>query len=64
VAGLFLAISGTALWIGRRAPCPANPALARSCQRLRQISAIVYGIALVSFATGIAFAFVLPITER
>jgi len=60
VAGALLAISGTALWFGRRAPCPADPALARSCQRLRRISAIVYAIALISFATGAIFAFVLP----
>jgi hypothetical protein len=60
IAGALLAISGTALWFGRRAPCPADPALARSCQRLRRFSAIVHAIALISFATGGIFAFVLP----
>ena len=60
VAGALLAVSGAALWVGRRAPCPADPALARACQLLRRISAIIYAIALASFATGATFAFVLP----
>jgi hypothetical protein len=61
VAGLLLAISGVTLWVGRRAPCPTEPKLARSCQRLRRISAIVYSIALASFLLGGVFAFLLPI---
>ena len=59
-AGALLAISGIALWVGRSAPCPADPRLARSCQRLRRISAIVYTAALASFLLGGAFAFLLP----
>lgn len=64
VAGTLLAISGVALWIGRRAPCPADPKLARSCQRLRRISSIVYTIALASFLLGASFAFLLPVLAR
>jgi hypothetical protein len=60
VAGALLTISGSALWIGRRAPCPTDPELARSCQRLRRISAVIYFIALIGFAIGVTFAFVLP----
>jgi hypothetical protein len=60
-AGALLAISGIALWAGRRAPCPADPKLARSCQRLRRMSAIVYTIALASFLLGGGFAFLLPV---
>jgi hypothetical protein len=60
VAGVLLTISGSALWIGRRAPCPTDPELARSCQRLRRISAVIYAIALVSYAIGVTFAFLLP----
>jgi hypothetical protein len=60
VAGALLTISGTVLWIGRRAPCPTDPDLARSCMRLRRISAVIYTLALISFATGVAFAFVFP----
>src|SRR5580700_6812416 len=46
VAGVLLAISGITLWVGRRAPCPADPLLARSCQRLQRISLILYTVAL------------------
>jgi len=60
VAAGLLAISGISLWVGRRAPCPADPLLARSCQRLRRISLILYSIALVSFLLGATFAFLLP----
>lgn len=60
VASALLAISGTVLWIGRSAPCPTDPELARSCQRLRRISAVIYIIALICFAVGVTFAFVLP----
>jgi hypothetical protein len=59
-AGGLLAISGTALWIGRRAPCPTDPELARSCQRLRRLSAAIYAVALITFVVGVTFAFVLP----
>ena len=61
VAGTLLGVSGIALWIGRRAPCPADPKLARSCQRLRRISVILYVVAMISVALGAAFAFVLPV---
>jgi hypothetical protein len=61
IAGALLSVSGIALWAGRRAPCPADPALARSCRRLRRISTVVYAIALASFLLGSTFAFVLPV---
>jgi hypothetical protein len=60
IAGALLAVSGVALWVGRRAPCPVDPDLARSCQRLRRISVVIYAAALISFGIGAAFAFVLP----
>ena len=46
VAGILLAVSGVSVWYGRSLPCPTDPAAARSCQRLRRISAVLYGIAL------------------
>jgi hypothetical protein len=58
IAGGFLTIGGIALWAGRRAPCPADPALARTCERLRRISNTVYAIALAAFLLGAVFAFV------
>jgi hypothetical protein len=55
-----LAISGVALWYGRSMPCPPDPDVARSCRRLRRISALLYGLALASLLLGGTFAFVLP----
>ena len=60
VAGAMLAISGAALWVGRRAPCPADPDLARACRRLRRASAAIHAIALISYGAGVTFAFILP----
>jgi hypothetical protein len=60
VAGILLSISGLNLWIGRHAPCPSDPALARSCQCLRRLSTRIYLIAALGFALGTFFAFVLP----
>lgn len=59
-AGVLLAGSGALIWHARRLPCPVDPVAARSCTRLRRISAIVYLVALVSFVAGATFAFVLP----
>lgn len=64
VAGALVAVSGVALWYGRTLPCPTEPAAARSCQRLRRLSLILYTLALTSFAMGAAFAFVLPLFNR
>jgi hypothetical protein len=59
-AAVLLAVSGVALWYGRSQPCPTDPDAAQACRRLRRISAVLYGLALASFALGAVFAFVLP----
>ena len=64
VAAACLAVSGVALWFGRSLPCPADPAAAKSCQRLRRASAVLYGLALVCFAIGATFAFLLPLLTQ
>jgi hypothetical protein len=64
VAGALLAVSGAALWYGRSLPCPTDPAAARSCRRLRRLSAVLYALGLGSFVIGATFAFVLPIFNR
>jgi hypothetical protein len=64
VAAALLALSGIAIWVGGRAPCPVDPDLARSCQRLRRISAVVYALASASFLLGGTFAFLLPFLTR
>jgi len=62
VAGGALALAGAAIWRGRRASCPADPALAAACVRLRRYSATLYALALIAFVAGVLFAFVLPLT--
>jgi hypothetical protein len=60
LAGVLLVLTGGALWVGRRAPCPVDPTLARACRRLRRISLVLYAVALSGFALAATFAFVLP----
>ncbi|HEX6638727.1 MAG TPA: hypothetical protein VF033_13800 [Steroidobacteraceae bacterium] len=60
IAGALLAVSGALLWRARRLPCPVDPVAARSCTRLRRISAILYGLSLVGYGLGATIAFVLP----
>jgi sugar (pentulose or hexulose) kinase len=60
-ASCLLVISGIALWRARRVPCPTDPALARSCARLRRLSVSVYAVALACFTLGAVFAFLLPV---
>lgn len=60
VAAVLLALAGAGQWRARSLPCPADPALARACNRMRKIGAWVYGFAVVCFAIGVLFAFVLP----
>jgi len=59
-AALLLGASGVMLWHAGRLPCPVDPDLARSCNRLRRISHALYAVALASFLLGASFAFVLP----
>ena len=59
VAGILLAVSGVLIWRARGLPCPVEPVAARSCMRLRRISAVLYVVSLGLFAIGALFAFVL-----
>ena len=60
LAALLLAVSGVMLWRARLLPCPVAPAEARACKRLRRTSLGIYATAVVAFAVGAAFAFLLP----
>ena len=64
LAALLLAVAGFAIWRARRIPCPTDPALARACNRLRAASGALYVIAVLAFAAGATFAFVLPYLIR
>jgi hypothetical protein len=57
----MLALSGALLWHARRLPCPADPALARTCSRLRRMSLVMWSFALFCTLVGAVFAFVLPL---
>lgn len=56
-AGIVLAASGYWQWRARQLPCPADPAKAKACQRLRQISWVLWGISVAAFLVGAFFAF-------
>lgn len=60
IAFALLVASGVATWYSRTQPCPTEPVAAQSCQRLRRINLVLYSTALVSFALGFTFAFILP----
>lgn len=60
LGGLLLLASGLMIWRARSLPCPADPAAARSCQRLRRLSVVLYGISSLAFVLGASFAFLLP----
>lgn len=59
-AGAMLVLAGWAQWRARSLPCPADPQLARACTRLRRLALITYAVAVLSYALGVLFAFVLP----
>ena len=61
IAALMLAVSGALLWNARRLPCPADPAAARSCTRLRRISGSLYAVAASAYLLGVAFAYGFPL---
>ena len=59
-ASLALLVSGWLLGTARRLPCPTDPMLARSCQRLRRASVVLWATSMACTALGATFAFVLP----
>ena len=64
VAGVLLVGSGAMLWHARRLPCPIDPVAARSCTRLRRMSAVLFFVSLFAYVIGALFAFVLPVILR
>ncbi len=57
VAGGMLALAAYMQWRARNAPCPADPAKAKACTRLRKISIGILAFAIVIYAIGFFFAF-------
>ena len=58
-AGLMLVLSGISTYRNRSAPCPADPAQAKSCLRLRRLSARVFYLSSILYVIGFFFAFVI-----
>lgn len=57
-AGMMLLLSGTMRYLNRNAPCPADPAKARACARLRRISSGVFLFSVGVYCIGFFFVFV------
>jgi hypothetical protein len=64
LSGILLALAGIARYATRNAPCPADPALAKSCARTRRLSFYLYGFSLTLYAIGFFFAFIAPYLVR
>jgi hypothetical protein len=58
-AGLMLLVSGVSSYRNRRAPCPTDPVQAKSCLRLRRLSARIFYLSSVVYLIGFLFAFLL-----
>jgi hypothetical protein len=58
-AGVMLLLSGIYSYRQRNAPCPTDPSQAKSCLRLRRISARVFYLSLLVYAIGFFFAFLI-----
>jgi len=57
-AAILLVISGGATYLNRRTPCPIDPTQARSCRRVRRLSASVFFVSLAIYGIGFYFAFI------
>ena len=59
LAGVMLALSGVSAYRNRNAPCPTDPAQAKSCIRLRRWTARIFHVSAAMYVIGFLFAFVL-----
>jgi hypothetical protein len=57
-AGIMLTLSGVMRYLTRNAPCPADPAKAKACMRMRRISLGVFVFSLCMYLIGLYFAFI------
>jgi hypothetical protein len=51
-AGILLALSGGSTWLARNAPCPADPAQAAACRKLRRVSSAIFAVSAAMYAVG------------
>jgi predicted small integral membrane protein len=57
-AAIMLVMSGVTMFDNRRLPCPADPVQAKSCRRVRKLSAGIFFTSLVLYVIGFYFAFI------
>lgn len=57
IAGLMLSLAAYMQWRARNAPCPADPAQAKACKRLRKISVGILMFSVIIYSVGFFFAF-------
>ena len=55
---IMLVMSGVTMSDKRRIPCPTDPQKAKSCMRVRRLSASIFFVSLAIYAVGFFFAFV------
>lgn len=56
-AGVLLAASVFIRWRARNAPCPADPAQAAACGRMRRAGGVIQWVAVAVYLTGGFFAY-------
>ena len=56
-AGVMLGFAAFMQWRARNAPCPADPAKARVCMRMRTLSWGILIVSILIYLTGFFFAF-------
>lgn len=59
-AAAMLVVAGVLQWRARNLPCPADPAQAKACLRMRRAGIYIYLFSVFVFLTGSFFAFVAP----
>ena len=57
ISDVMLASAAFMQWRARNAPCPADPAQAKACNRLRLASKIILGFSIMIYLIGFFFAF-------
>ncbi len=60
VAGVMLLVSGLLLRHAARLPCPADPAAASACLKLRRWSSWLFWTAVIAYAAGGGFVLLAP----
>jgi len=57
-AGVMLLIAAGLRYHARNAPCPADPKLAATCRRMRNVSGAILYLAIAVYLVGFFFAFI------